>query len=385
MEEDRILLSTYLSREAARKLRHGAPWLRREDIISMEGEPQPGTPMQLKDEDGHVLGLGDVDLQASYAVRRLGLPDESVEGLIPRHVRHAFERRGRLVDDPRFCRIVNDDGDGLPGLIVDRYDQHFVVQTLTRSMDARQEEITRTLGEVTGAASVLLRNDTLRRKALGLPAQRPHVMYGTPPRWCRLLEMGARFTVDLTYGRGTGYSYDHRELRRFLGRTGNGDRVLDVACNVGGLFVHAGRHGAKHILAFDGNADAADLARENAEANGLLGRVTVEQGEPLAVLRALKDTFDLVLLDTPGVASEEDFIEQVRLALRRTRHGGRLLVVGYHPPLALGSFTECVVTACEQEARIAFRLLRMGLPPDHPAPVGSPGAEYLEAVALEVS
>jgi 23S rRNA (cytosine1962-C5)-methyltransferase len=105
----------------------------------------------------------------------------------------------------------------------------------------------------------------------------------------------------------------------------------------------------------------------------------------MQVLRALRDTFDLVLLDTPAVNTEDDFVDQVRLALKRTRHGGRLLIAGYHPPLAQGRFDELVATACEQETRLAFRLTRLGLPPDHPTPVGSPGAEYLDAVALEVS
>ncbi|MBU8899939.1 methyltransferase domain-containing protein [Corallococcus sp. M34] len=379
------MYSTYLSREAARRLRHGSPWLRREDIVSMEGTPQPGEPVQLRDEDGQVLGLGDVDLEASPAVRRLGLPDDVEEGPIPRYLRHAFERRAQWVDDPRFCRIVNDDGDSLPGLIVDRYESHFVIQTLTRSMDARHQEITRALGEVAGASSVLLRNDTLRRRRLGLPLQRPHVLYGTPPRWFRLLEMGARFTVDLTYGRGTGYPYALRDLRRFVAHLAQGTRVLDAACGVGGLFVHAGLHGARQVLAFDADPDTADLARENAEANGLMGRVTVARGEPLETLTELTDTFDLVLLDTPGLQGAEEFVRRMRGALQRTRHGGFLLVVGYRPPLAPGEFDTLVASACEQEARPAFRLARLGLPPDHPTPVGSPGVDTLDAVALEVS
>ncbi len=379
------MLNTYLSREAARKLRHGAYWLGREDILSMDGTPAVGEPVQLLDEDGQALGIGDVDLESSYAVRRLGLPEETAEGLIPRHLRHALERRGHLVDDPRFCRLVNDDGDGLPGLIVDRYDTHFVVQTFTRAMDARLEELTRAIVEVAGASSVLLRNDSPRRRHMGLAPQRPHVLYGTPPRWCRVLELGARFTVDLTYGLNTGYHYDHRELRRFLARLSRDARVLDVCCNVGGLFIHAGLHGARQMLAFDSNPDAADLARENAEANGLLGRVRVEAGSTLAVLHGQTDTFDLVLLDTREADSSEGFIEAVRLALRRTRHGGRLLLTGYHPPLAMGDFEERVAQACEQEQRLAFRLARLGLPPDYPLPVNTPASEYLEAVALEVN
>jgi 23S rRNA (cytosine1962-C5)-methyltransferase len=379
------VLNTYLSREAARKLRHGAFWLRREDILSMDGTPVAGEPVQLRDEDGQVLGLGDVDLQSSFPVRRLGLPEEAAEGLIPRHIRHALERRARLVDDPRFCRLVNDDGDGLPGLIVDRYDMHFVIQTLTRPMDARIEEITRAIVEVVGGGSVLLRNDSPRRRAMGLEPKRPHVLSGNPPRWCRLQELGARFTIDLTYGRNTGYHYDQREVRRFLARMARDARVLDPCCNVGGLFVHAGLHGAKQILAFDTDPDAADLARENAEANGLLGRVKVETGAPLDVLTAVKDTFDLVLLDARDADSAESFIEHARLGLRRTRHGGKLLLIGYHPPLPLGTFEELVAEACEREQRVAFRLARLGLPPDHPSPVNTPAADYLDAVALEVN
>jgi 23S rRNA (cytosine1962-C5)-methyltransferase len=379
------LVSTYLSREAARKLKHGAPWVRREDIVSIEGTPALGEAVQLRDEQGELLGLADVDLEASYAVRRLGFPDEAAEGLIPRHVRHAFERRALMVDDPRFCRVVNDDGDSLPGLIVDRYDKHLVVQTLTRAMDARLQEISRALVEVGGAESVLLRNDTARRRQLGLPTQRPHVLHGTPPRWTRLLELGARFTVDLQYGTGVGYPYDQREMRRFLARLSQGARVLAPSCHVGGLFVHAGRHGARSILAFDRDADTAELARENGEANGLLGRLQVERGEALDVLHGVQDTFDLVLLDTPEASSSEGFLEQVRLGLRATRHGGVLLIIGYHPPLPMGGVDGLVAEACEQEERRGFRIARFGLPPDHPTLVGFSGTDYLSGIAIEAS
>jgi 23S rRNA (cytosine1962-C5)-methyltransferase len=384
-EGRQALVSTFLSREAARKLKHGAPWVRREDIVSIEGTPEAGEAVQLRDEEGQLLGLADVDLESSYAVRRLGLPEETAEGLIPRHVRHAFERRARMVDDPRFCRVINDDGDALPGLIVDRYGPHLVVQTLTRAMDARLQEISRALVEVGGAESVLLRNDTARRKQLGLPVQRPHALYGNPPRWSRVLELGARFTVDLTYGPGVGYPYDQRELRRFVSRLSQGARVLDPSCHVGGLFVHAGRHGARSILAFENDADTADLARENGEANGLQGRLQVERGDVSSALREVQDTFDLVLLDTPEASSSEGFVEQVRLGLRATRHGGHLLIIGYHPPLPQGGFDDLVAEACERERRMSFRFARLGLPADHPTLVGFPGTDYLSAIALEAN
>src|SRR5207245_950304 len=106
------------------------------------------------------------------------------DALLPRSLRRALERRALFVQNPRFCRLVNDDGDALPGLVIDRYDSHYVVQTTTRAMDARLDEIARTLTELTAAESVLLRNDDPRRRPLGLEVARgPHVLRGKPPRW----------------------------------------------------------------------------------------------------------------------------------------------------------------------------------------------------------
>jgi 23S rRNA (cytosine1962-C5)-methyltransferase len=384
------LTSTYLTDEAARRLRHGVPWIPKDGIASIDGAPNPGEPVVLKDAQGHTLGLADVDLESSFAVRRLGLPEEAAEGIIQRHLRHALERRALLVDDPRFCRMVNDDGDGLPGLVIDRYDTHYVVQTFTRAMDARVQEISRSLVEVMNARSVLLRNDSLRRGQLGLKRERSHVMHGTPPRWSRVLEMGARFTVDLYSGRNTGYFYDHRDVRKVIARLSQGARVLDVCGFVGGLFVHAGLHGAKSILAFESDEDAAELARENAEANGLMSRTRVEHADAHGALEQVQDKHDLVLLDAPELPAvdpspADPFVKLVRGAVRATRHGGRLIVIGYHPPLPERDLDERIALACELESRFAVRLARPGLPADFPTVVGSPGAEYMTALALELS
>ena len=104
----------------------------------MEGTPEAGEPVQLRDPDGHALGIGDFDSDGPVAVRRLGLPHEQADGFVPRQLRRALERRAQLVDDPRYCRVVNDEGDGLPGLTVDRFESHFAIQTTTRAMDARK-------------------------------------------------------------------------------------------------------------------------------------------------------------------------------------------------------------------------------------------------------
>jgi len=376
--------------EAARRLKHGQTWVRPEDLLGVDGPLPAGEPVQVVDPEGHSLGLADVDLEARVPVRRIGLPDDAPEGLLPRQLRRAMGRRAATMDDPRFCRLVHDEGDALPGLAVDRYGDHFSVQTSTRAMDARAPEIARALVEVAQARSVLLRNDGAWRPAAGLKPGGPHALFGTPPRWTRVLERGARYSVDLLEGPGTGFPYDQRTLRRRVGQLAHGARVLNPACGMGSLFVPAGLQGARSILACDANRDAVDLARENVEANGLLARAEVERADPLECLRARREPYDLVVLAAPelplGKAMEEDaFVLLVRLCARATRHGGRMVIAGYHPPLPQGDFDARVALGCEQSGRVAYRLSRIGLPLDFPTVLGSPGAEYMSAVAVELS
>jgi 23S rRNA (cytosine1962-C5)-methyltransferase len=124
-----------------------------------------------------------------------------------------------------------------------------------------------------------------------------------------------------------------------------------------------------------------------------LSRATIARSDAFSALESLKDAFDLVLVDCPSAAArathggEDDFVRLVRQCVRHTRHDGHLIVTGYHPPLppGIGELDERVALACEREGRVAFRVARPGLPFDFPTVIGSPGAEYMSAVALEIS
>jgi len=382
--------TAHVNAEAARRLKHGQTWVRFEEILRVDGPPPAGEPVRVLDPDGRPLGLADLDLEAPVAVRRIGLPQDAPEGLLPRQIRRALARRAQLLEEPRYCRLVHEEGDALPGLVVDRYGDHFAVQTFTRAMDARTQEIARALVEVVNARSVLLRGDSPRRIQAGLPTAPPRALFGTPPRWVRVLERGARYSVDLLGGPGAGFFYDQRALRRRVGQLAHGARVLNPFCFIGSLFVPAGLNGARSILAFDQDRDAVDLARENVEANGLLARAWVEREDPFQFLSARSEPFDLVVLAAPslpvGPSLEEDaFVLLVRLCARSTRHGGRMVVAGYHPPLPLDDFDARVAMGCEQAGRVAYRLARIGLPLDFPTVLGLAGAEHMSAVAVELS
>lgn len=353
-------------------------------ILRLDSAASTGALVELYDEAGERLGLGDLDLESPLAVRRLGLPGEPSTGAIPRLIRRALELRQRFIQGPRFCRVVNDDGDGLPGLRIDRYGSHFAIQTFSAAMEARLEEIARTLVEQAAAESVLLRSDPLEQGKV----QRPRVLFGRPPRWVAVYELSARLSVDLQ--EGTGYRYELRRVRKLVARMARGARVLEPCCGVASLFVHAGVNGAKQLVAFDPSPRAIELAWENAEANGINGRTQLEVVRPLEALEQQREPFDLVLLDTAGVlssAEEDGFVGLVEECIRHTRRGGFLVLVGRHPPLPSGhaAFDDRVEAACERSGRVAFRLVRPGLPFDFPVAVGSPLGEPLSAAALEVS
>jgi 23S rRNA (cytosine1962-C5)-methyltransferase len=301
-----------------------------------------------------------------------------------------MQRRAQLVEDPRYCRFVHEDGDGLPGLVVDRFDRHFSIQTTTRSMDARIEEVARVLMEIADARSVLLRNDSTRRSRVGLDPERSgRVLEGTPPRWTRVLELSARLSVDLQKGPGTGYNYSLRELRRIIARLSPGAVVLDPACLVGGTAVQAGLHGARRIIAFAPDADDLDLARENLEANGMMHRASIEQAQPLEALRSIDESFDLVVLHAPTLLENsdqwaQDFDELVQHSVKATRHGGYLVLAASGEVLGgARELEESIMRACAETGRIAYRLIRAAAPVDFPALVGSP--YNLFAIAIELS
>jgi 23S rRNA (cytosine1962-C5)-methyltransferase len=203
-----------------------------------------------------------------------------------------------------------------------------------------------------------------------------------------LLELGARITFDLHQGSETGYSYSLREVRRAVGRLSQNQRVLDPVCFVGGTIIQAGLHGARHVVAFAEDPDAADLARENVEANGLMNRALVATASLPEALRSIRETFDLVLLHAPARGGDprrwtQHFAELLELSLRATRHGGRLLIAAADATLGTTPLETYVLRACEHEHRAAWRLLRPAAPPDFPTVVGAP--EALASVVLEIS
>jgi 23S rRNA (cytosine1962-C5)-methyltransferase len=326
-----------------------------------------------------------VDLEAPLAVRRLGLPHEEAEGLLQRHLREAMSRRARWFSDPRHCRLVNDEGDALPGLVIDRYDSHYLVQPLSRAMEARAPEIARSLQEMLGAHSVLLRTDGPLRNRAQLAPARPRVLLGSPPRWGRILDEGARMTFDLFEGQPPGYPYDERELRRLLARASYNSSVLELNCRLGGLFVHAGLHGAKRILATTASFEDAELARENAEANGLMSRAAVRVEEPLTTLSTPGQKFDLVLFRIPstGVAPEA-LADVLRRAVRTVRRGGIFIPCLSAEAAPQRSFEETLARACQAEDRVPYLIKRPSVPADFPRVLGSSSSVFLDALVLEV-
>ena len=283
-------------------------------------------------------------------------------------------------------------GDGLPGLVVDRYGDLLVVQITTAGMERARPEILAALEEVVGPTSILLRNDTAVRELEGLPLAN-EVALGEPPVDIEVPEHGNRFLVSPLTGQKTGWFYDQAENRDRLARFCQPRRALDVCSYIGAWGLRAARLGAEEVVCVDSSATALERVGENAERNGLLDRITGVQGDAFEVLRLLKEQgerFDLVMLDPPAfIKRRKDEREGLqayqrlnRLGLEVLEPGGLLVTSSCSFHLGRDEFLRTIQQGARR-ANIGLQLLESGgQGPDHPIHPAIPETAYLKTFFL---
>ncbi len=375
-------------REEARLLR-GHCWVFSNEVARTEGEPPPGSLVEVARADGRPLGLGLYNPASLIAVRLMAAPGEAVDGvLIVSRLRHAQILRRRIYPDLGSLRVVHGESDGLPGLIVDKYEDCLVVQTLSLGMDKLLGVICDALEEVYHPRAILERNESHLREREGLP-QRRSVLRGDAPARVVIQESDLRFEVDLESGQKTGFYFDQRENRLSLRRFVSGARVLDAYCQDGGFGLHAARAGASAVVGLDIAQDAVDRARRNAALNGLEGICRFECADALPAFEALhvdRERFDVIILDPPSFtrtrknvpAAKRGYEEVNRRALRLLRRGGILATASCSFHITDETFMECVVEAAFRCERKLVLLEWRSQAPDHPILPSMPETRYLK-------
>lgn len=370
---------------------HGHDWVYASDVLKTFGSPEPGEIVSLKDGRDRMLGSAIYNSKSQIVARRFSRQRQDLNAdFFARRVALAAEYRRRRGFDGRPCRLIWSESDGLPGLIVDRYGDHLVMQTLTLAMDQRKELIVEALEKQFAPASIIERNDAPVRRAEGMELV-TGVPRGAAPAEVEIEVAGLRFTVDLQHGHKTGFYLDQAENYAAVASWAAGRRVLDCFANQGAFALACAKTGAASVCAVDVSADAIAAAWRNAMTNEL----TVEWREanvfdwlPIEEKRGAQ--YDLIILDPPSFTKSKSQLgdalrgyKEIHLrALRLLSENGLLATFccSHHVGAEFGH----VIAEAAVDARRSLRQLRRyGQGLDHPTLLTLPETEYLQGYLFE--
>lgn len=392
--------SVVVKRGRAKPLWRGHPWVFRESIVRVEGNPEPGDLVSILDDSGRAIGCGFFSPQSQLSARILSR-EESVAvdtAFFAERLERARVLREETLDLPVFTdayRLVHSEGDLLPGLVVDHFAGHLVVQFSTWGMHRRREEILDALEEVFTPRAIHARPDRRACKAEGLPEDAGLVRGAPPPEPPSILENGVAFRIGLATGQKTGFFCDQRDNRSFLGRIARERRVLDLHTYTGGFGLYAAVNGAAEVLGIDSSGPALALAAENAMLNN--GRqVRFERGDARAVLNEMHRKgrcFDIVISDPPRFAPDRAAVKKALTAyrdlhlraMRVVRPGGLLAAACCSGAVSDGDFETTLRTAAYDLGRDLQVLHRAGQAADHPVLATCPEGRYLKFVVACVA
>ena len=280
---------------------HGHDWVYATEVQKAFGNPQAGDVISLKDFRDRPLGTAIYNPESQIVARRISRRKQELDAdFFDRRLRRALVLRETLAFPEPVYRLVWSEADGLPGVVIDRYGDHFVLQTLTLAMDRRRELIVAALIGIFGEIIVIERNDSSIRKAEGLEP-RTGLLAGTWNGPVTLTINGLVQEIDLMEGQKTGIYLDQLDNYAAVGNLAKGRNVLDCFCNQGGFALHAARGGAASVLALDISASAVEATRANAARNGLV--VEAQEANVFDFLKEAETAerkFDLIILDPPS-------------------------------------------------------------------------------------
>ncbi len=388
----------YLKKHHDQRLRGGHCWIYSNEI-DIQRSPlkafQPGDAVEIFDSSEKWLGYGYINPNTLLTARVVSRDRDHPlsRALLVHRINIALGLRQRLYPTPHY-RLLFGEGDGLPGLVVDRFEDLLVVQITTVGMERMREEIIAALDKTLHPSAILLRNDTPARAMEGLERS-VEVALGTVPDQVTVQEHGLYFQLSPHSGQKTGWFFDQAANRQRMHRFAPGKRVLDLFCYLGAWGIQAAAQGASEVLCVDSSASALEGVVRNAHNNGVAEQVQTLQGDAFEVLKELRGErrkFDLVLVDPPAFIKKRKDLRQGTIAYRRLNQLAMQLVErdGILISSSCSHHLEeaALLGECQQAARHTDRfaqLLERGQQgPDHPIHPAIPESAYLKSLTLRV-
>ena len=382
------------------RILHGHDWVFSSEVLKVFGKPSDGDVISLKDGRDKLIGSAIYNSKSQIVARRFSRQRQDLDlDFFKRRIAQANEYRDRREIDPKLRRVVWSESDGLPGLILDRYGDFFVLQTLTLAMDQRKEQIVKAMVDLFGGITIIERNDSPIRKAEGLEL-RAGVLEGPAPSGPILVEINAtrqsaslQFEINLLRGQKTGFYLDQAANYSIVAQFAEKRRILDCFANQGAFALTCARAGAADVAAVEESSENVAAGKANAERNGLKMR-WIEQ-DAFAFLRGAEKAqaqYDLIVLDPPSFTKSKSGLSDALRGYRELHvrafqllsKDGLLATFSCSHHVSDAAFNQTIADALVDARRSARRLRRFEQALDHPALPTIPETEYFKGVLLEM-
>lgn len=386
----------HLKRKIAPRIFTGHPWIFANEVEKIEGAPEAGATVEVYYSDGKFAGKGYFNAQSQIMVRLL-TRNKSTEinaDFFLTKIKECWAYRQRL-GYTENCRLVFGEADGLPQLIIDKFNDYFVIQTLALGIDRWKPEIVAALQTIFKPKGIYERNDVPVRELEGLPQQKGFL---SQPFETKIIinENGLRFHVDIENGQKTGYFLDQRDNRRAIQNIVKGADVLGAFTYTGTFEIHAGYYGANSVLGLDISQNAVDQANQNAALNGLESKVRFEQANAFDILKQWGKEgvkkYDVVMLDPPAFTKSRANIEkaitgykEINLrGMKLVKPGGFLVTSSCTNLVNAELFLKTIDMAAKDARRNIRQVSFLTQSADHPIIWGMENTHYLKFLIVQV-
>jgi 23S rRNA (cytosine1962-C5)-methyltransferase len=384
----------YLRKKIAPRIANGHPWVYGNEVEKIEGEVVAGDIVDVYYSAEKYAGRGYINPQSQILVRLLTRKQETIdEAFFHQKIAKAWAYRQKL-GYTENCRLVFGEADELPALIIDKFNDYFVIQTLSLGMDRWKDAIVRSLETIFSPKGIYERNDVPVRQLEGLPLQKGFLSAPFDTN-IQIVENGLKFLVDLENGQKTGYFLDQQDNRRAIQNIVKGADVLGAFTYTGTFEIHAAAYGAKSVLGLDISENAVAQANKNAALNGLDSICKFEAMNAFDVLKQWgKDgrKYDVVMLDPPAFTKSRESIgkaitgyKEINLrGMKLLRNGGFLVTSSctnlVNPEMFLSAIDQAAKDARKRIRQVVFQAQSS----DHPIIWGMENTNYLKFLIVEV-
>jgi 23S rRNA (cytosine1962-C5)-methyltransferase len=390
------MIPVILKRKIGLRIENGHPWIFGNEIEETEETVKPGDIVTVFNADKKFIGKGYINPKSQITIRLMTRKEnEEIDAsFIQRRIEAAWLYR-RKIGYTENCRLVFGESDGLPALIIDKYGDHFVIQTLALGMDLWKPAIVASLQQIFNTHKIYERNDVPVRELEGMVQHKGYLSTPFDPKII-IRENGIRFGIDLENGQKTGYFLDQQDNRRVIEQIVKDGEVLGAFCYTGSFEIYAGFYGARSVLGLDISENAITMARQNAKLNGLENKVHFEAVNAFDVLKKWSresKKYDVVMLDPPAFTKSRETIakaisgyKEINLrGMKLLRSGGFLVTSSCTNLVSPGVFLDTIRAAARDAGKKIREVTYKTQSPDHPISWDMEHTHYLKFLIVEVT